>query len=326
MKNTFLTILSLCLFTLAASAQGTVQHTAKGGVQCQIITPNTGEKIKQNDVITFQAIQKTDKDSILFSTFLQGQPVKVQVHPSTSVGDLMDVFPLLALNDSAIVKVPVDSIFKGHEESRPPFLVKGSNLTFIIKILKIQSLNEAIAERNAGLEKIKAAEKAGADTYIKAHKLATQTTASGLRYVITKMGTKPKPLAGDTLQVNYTGYTLDGKVFDTSVEANAKAAGLQQPGRNYEPIKFPVGQQKVIEGWDEALLLMNEGSKATLVIPSQLAYGERGGGEAIPPFSTLVFDVELVKVNRSKHIPAKAAVKSPVKAPLKKHVTAKKKI
>ncbi|MDB5061848.1 MAG: peptidylprolyl isomerase, partial [Mucilaginibacter sp.] len=149
MKNTFLTIFSLCSFTLAAIAQGTVQHTAKG-VQCQIVTPNTGEKIKQNDVITFQAIQKTDKDSILFSSFLQGQPVKVQVHPSTSVGDLMDVFPLLALNDSAIVKVPVDSIFKGHEESRPPFLVKGSNLTFIIKILKIQSLNEAIAERNAG--------------------------------------------------------------------------------------------------------------------------------------------------------------------------------
>jgi FKBP-type peptidyl-prolyl cis-trans isomerase len=126
--------------------------------------------------------------------------------------------------------------------------------------------------------------------------------------------------------VNYTGYTLDGKVFDSSVEAKAKAAGLQQPGRNYEPIKFPVGQKQVIEGWDEALLLMNEGSKATLVIPSQLAYGERGSGETIPPFSTLVFDVELVKVNRIKHIPAKAATKAPVKAPLKKRVAAKKKI
>ncbi|MFA6084358.1 FKBP-type peptidyl-prolyl cis-trans isomerase [Mucilaginibacter sp.] len=325
MKNTFLTILSLGLFTLAASAQGTLQRTANG-LQYQIFTPNTGEKIKQNDVITFHAVQKTDKDSVLFSTYLQGQPVKAQVHPSTNIGDLMDIFPLLALNDSAMIKVPIDSIFKGHEESRPPFLVKGGNLTFLIKILRIQSLDEAIAERNAGLEKIKTAEKAGADAYIKEHKLATQTTPSGLRYVITKPGTKPKPLAGDTLLVNYAGYTLDGKVFDSCIESVAKAAGLQQPGRTYGPIKFPVGKQKVIAGWDEALLLMNEGSKATLVVPSQLAYGDQGSGETIPPFSTLVFDVEMVKVNRAKHAPVKAGVKAPVKAPLKKKVATKKKV
>ncbi|WP_374951791.1 FKBP-type peptidyl-prolyl cis-trans isomerase [Mucilaginibacter sp.] len=323
MKNTFFTIALIVLAVFSAVAQAGMQRTAKGAL-CQIISTNAGEKIKQNDVITFQAVQRTDKDSILFSTYTQGQPVKAQVHPSANIGDLMDVFPMMSVNDSAVVKVPVDSIFKGHEEARPPFLAKGGNLIFNIKILKVQSLADAIAERNAGLEKLKIAEKTGADAYIKSNNLAVKTTASGLRYIVTKTGAKAKPMPGDTVQVNYTGKTLDGKVFDSSVEANAKAAGLQQPGRNYEPIKFPLGAQAVIAGWDEGLQLLNEGSKATFIIPSNLGYGDRGSGEAIPPFSTLVFDVELVKVNRAKH--TAPVVKKGAKAPLKKRTAAKKKI
>jgi FKBP-type peptidyl-prolyl cis-trans isomerase FkpA len=326
MKNTFYIIALLLAFGLSASAQVGMQRTAQG-VQYQVITKNTGEKIKQNDVITFHAIQKTDKDSILFSTYLQGQPVKVQVHPSTNIGDLMEIFPLLTVNDSAIVKVPVDSIFKGHETQRPPFLPKGGNIVFSLKILKVQSLDAALAERNAGLAKLKADEKLTADAYLKKHNLTPKVTSSGLKYVITSAGTKPKPVAGDTVQVNYTGRTTDEQVFDSSIEAEAKASGLNQPGRNYEPIKFVVGTSQVIKGWDEGLLLLNEGSKAKFIIPSDLAYGERGGGEAIKPYSTLVFDVELVKVTHPKKAPVKAGTRSSAKkrSVVKKRTVTKKK-
>ncbi|MBD1394186.1 FKBP-type peptidyl-prolyl cis-trans isomerase [Mucilaginibacter glaciei] len=326
MKNIFYTILLVSVAGLSANAQTGMQRNAKG-VQYQLISKNAGEKIKQNDVITFQAVQRTDKDSILFSTYLQGQPVKAQVRPSTNIGDLMDIFPLMGAGDSAVVKVPIDSIFKGHEEARPPFLLKGGNLVFNIKIVQVQSLNEAMAERNAAFEKMKMTEKAGADTYIKSHNLAVTTTPSGLRYIITKVGTKPKPLTGDTLTINYVGRTLDGKLFDTSIESVAKAGGTYMEGRPYEPIQFPHNMQKVIAGWDEALSLLNEGSKATLIIPSNLAYGERGSGEKIPPFSTLVFDVEMVKVNRVKHtaVAAKTGAKKPAKTPLKKRAPLKKK-
>jgi FKBP-type peptidyl-prolyl cis-trans isomerase len=119
---------------------------------------------------------------------------------------------------------------------------------------------------------------------------------------------------------------LSGKLFDTSIEANAKAAGVQQPGRPYEPISVVLGEHRVISGWDEGLLLLNEGSKATFIIPSNLAYGERPNGE-IPGYSTLVFDIELVKVKPGKHAavtPKPAAGKTPLKKAGAKKPAAKK--
>jgi FKBP-type peptidyl-prolyl cis-trans isomerase FkpA len=318
MMKYILFILALTI-VVKANAQTEMQHTPKGAAY-QIFTPNTGDKIKLNDVITFQFIQKTDKDSVLFSTYAAGHPVQAQIQPSQNVGDLMEIFPLLALNDSALVKVPTDSIFKGHEDQRPAFFPKGSFLNFTLKIVKVQSLDEAIAERNAAAEKVKEEETVNATKYIADHKLVLKTTASGLKYVITKPSLKRKVLKGDTVLVNYAGRSLDDKVFDSSIESVAKTAGLNQPGRTYEPIQVIVGTGGVIPGWDEGLLLLNEGSKATFVVPSALAYGAQGAGDDIKPYSTLVFDVEVVKLKPIKH---PVAVKKPLakKKPVAKKTT-----
>ena len=281
-----------------------MQRTPKG-VLYQLFPSAPGEKIKENDIITFNLIQKTDKDSVLASSYTMGHPVQTQIRTPQNVGDLMDIFPLMSVNDSAVVKVPVDSIFKGHEDQRPAFFAKGGYLTFNLKINKIQTLEQAIAE-------IKTAETTGAAQYITNHKLVLKTTPSGLKYVITQPSAGLKPLKGDTLLVNYAGRTLNDKVFDSSIESVAKAAGLQQPGRTYEPIQVIVGTGAVIPGWDEGLLLLNQGSKATFVIPSSLAYGDHGSGDDIKPYSTLIFDVELVKVKPIKHAPAAAPSKAPV--------------
>jgi FKBP-type peptidyl-prolyl cis-trans isomerase FkpA len=321
MKKYIFGILLLCASTISAKAQSDLQRTARG-VQYIIFTHNPGEKIKQNDVITIDVIQKTDKDSVVSSTYTMGHPIKIQVQPSQALTDMMDIFPLLAANDSALVKMPSDSVFNGHEESRPAFFPKGSNINFYIKVQKIQSLSDAIAERNADIEKVKSEEGAQAAKYIADNKLVVKTTPSGLKYVITKTSLKPRPLAGDTVSVNYTGKLLNGQVFDSSIEAVAKTSGLDQQGRTYEPIKFPVGNGQVIKGWDEGLLLLHEGEKAILIIPSALAYGNEGSGP-IPPASTLVFDVELVSVKRIKH--AAPVAKKPVVHHYYHHTVTKKK-
>lgn len=337
MMKKYLFFLMVALPALSMAQAPTTQRTPQGA-QCQIYSKGNAGKIKTDDVITFNVIQKTDKDSVLFNSWTMGHPIKLQVQPTQNVGDLMQVFPLLAQQDSAIVRVPTDSVFAGHEESRPPFLPKGSNMVFVVKIEKVQSLNDAIAERNAAMDKMRSAEKATADKYIADHKLDLKSTTSGLRYVITRPSVKRKVISGDTLLVNYAGRTTNDKLFDSSIEAVAKEGGLVQPGRPYEPLKLVVGQGQVIRGWDEGLLLLNEGSKATFVIPSELAYGEQGAGDDIGPFSTLIFDVDVVKIIPAKakaakpgvakagaakpatgaKTPAKTPAKAPAKAPAKK--------
>ena len=114
-------------------------------------------------------------------------------------------------------------------------------------------------------------------------KEGVQTTASGLQYVVEKEGEGAQPTAEDEVTVHYTGKLLNGTVFDSSVNRG-------------EPATFPLN--RVIPGWTEGVQLMKEGAKYTFFIPSDLAYGPQGVPNAIPPHSTLIFEVELIKVNK----------------------------
>ena len=113
------------------------------------------------------------------------------------------------------------------------------------------------------------------------------TTASGLQIIDSKEGTGATPKTGQTCVMHYTGWLYEngqkGKKFDSSVDRN-------------EPFEFPIGQRRVIAGWDEGVATMKVGGKRTLIIPPQLGYGARGAGGVIPPNATLIFEVELLGV------------------------------
>ena len=126
-----------------------------------------------------------------------------------------------------------------------------------------------------------AAEKGAAFLKENASKEGVKTTPSGLQYKITKEGEGKSPKATDTVVVHYKGTLLDGTEFDSSIKRG-------------EPATFPLN--RVIPGWTEGLQLLKEGGKATLYIPSKLAYGERGAGGKIGPNEALIFEVELIKI------------------------------
>ncbi|MEI6048404.1 MAG: FKBP-type peptidyl-prolyl cis-trans isomerase [Bacteroidota bacterium] len=112
-------------------------------------------------------------------------------------------------------------------------------------------------------------------------KAGVTVTASGLQYEVIKMGTGPKPTAQSTVKVHYVGTLIDGTEFDSSIKRNM-------------PAEFPVSG--VIKGWTEALQLMPVGSKFKLCLPQSIAYGASGAGEVIKPYSTLIFEVELLEI------------------------------
>lgn len=115
----------------------------------------------------------------------------------------------------------------------------------------------------------------------------TVTTASGLKYVVGKRTGGAAALPGKAVEVHYSGYLMDGKKFDSSRDRG-------------EPFEFVLGQGLVIKGWDEGIALMSVGDQLRLIIPPQLAYGDRGAGNVIPPNATLIFDVELMGVGEPK--------------------------
>lgn len=141
-----------------------------------------------------------------------------------------------------------------------------------------QEERERQRRREAGKSAKAAGEKYLAEN---AKKPNVKQTASGLQYEVLTEGTGRKPKATDTVKVHYEGFLTDGTVFDSSIQRG-------------EPISFPLNG--VIAGWTEGLQLMAEGAKYRLFIPYNLGYGEHGAGASIPPYSTLIFDVELIEV------------------------------
>jgi len=115
------------------------------------------------------------------------------------------------------------------------------------------------------------------------------TTTSGLTYMVTRRSQERQPLPGETVMVNYTGLLGSGVKFDSSLDRG-------------QPIEFPLGKGRVIKGWDEGIAKLRIGEQATLIIPPQLGYAERGAGGVIPPNATLIFLVELVGIKEQPKV------------------------
>jgi FKBP-type peptidyl-prolyl cis-trans isomerase FkpA len=319
MKTKFM-FLALAAIALASCNAGFKKGEA--GLLYNIVVDKDGPTIKDGDFLSVEAIEKTDADSVLLNTYEQGHPALMLMQPGHGKGDVTSAIKFLSEGDSAIVKVNIDSIaVKGQQ--RPP--IKGKYIVFYLKVDKViakGNLNDQVFKGRIDdyvkslTEQIKKHEPMAINKYVTDNKLKLTTTPSGLGYVITKQGDGPKPAPGDTVAVYYTGRFLTGKVFETNVKDVAVKEKLQiNPMNPYKPIRFPIGAPGMIAGWNEAIPMLNKGSKATLVLPSSLAYGAQGN-QMIPGFTPLVFEVELVDViHPDPNAPKPVAQVPPAQAP-----------
>ncbi|HYK77212.1 MAG TPA: FKBP-type peptidyl-prolyl cis-trans isomerase [Daejeonella sp.] len=285
----------------------------EGDMEYKIFTDKAGETIKDGDFVAFNAIEKTEEDSVLYSSYDLDRPSLLIKEKSVFAGDLFAALGMLSEGDSAIFKINIDSMVTKLGRPKPEH-TKGKYLLYTLKIEKVipkgQLTDSVFRTKIDGylkeeMDKAKNGELAKFNAYLKKENLKPTVTTSGLNYVVTQEGSGAKAVAGDTVMINYTGKFLGGKVFDTSIESVAKASGTFNQMRPYEPLKMTAGMNASIPGFEEALLLFPKGTKATLILPSKLAYGEQGN-QGIPPFTPLVFEVEIVNI-----IPGKGQLPPP---------------
>lgn len=275
----------------------------EGDMLYKIHNDKSGDAIKEGDFVAFKAIEKTEGDSVLYSSYDYDRPSLMIVEKSLFKGDLIAGLALLSEGDSAIFKINIDSMVQKMGRPRPADTTK-KYLVYSIKIDKVipkGTLTDSLFRGKideflkAESDLAKSSESAKVKAYVSSKGLKPAATASGLNYVISKEGTGAKANPGDTVVVNYTGMFLSGKVFDSSLPEVAKKNGTFNPQRPYEPLKLPVGLGGSIPGFEEGLMLLNKGAKATLILPSTLAYGEQGN-QGIPPFTPLIFEVDMVNI------------------------------
>jgi len=316
-----LVIIAMAALAFAGCKGGLKQ--GPGGMLYSIHTDKSGQTIKEGDFISFNLILKTEGDSVLGSTYDLGRPIRQLVQKEQHKGDLTTGMFLLSEGDSATIKLNIDSMFK-KGMPKPPG-IKGNYMVYEIKIDKVipkGTLTDPLFQGKisdyfkAEAEELKKSEPAKIKKYVADKNLKTTTTASGLQYVITKPGSGANLAIGDTAVVNYTGRTLSGKLFDSSIKEEViKSKAQFDPRRKYEPIRVAVGATGpggVIKGWDEGLQLLNKGAKATLVIPSNLGWGEQGAPPFITPYSPVVFDMEVIDiVHANPNAPKNAAPQMP---------------
>ena len=285
MKNLKI-IIACLLFASFAQAQKAVKYSKSKttGLSYVMHKSNKGPKLKLDDVVTLNLKYITSKDSLVFDSWKMGKPIQLKIAKSSFKGDLMDGLTLLTVGDSASFLINADSLFtKTFGAPRPAFIDSSSFLSFTVKVISTTTdaalkAEELKAEKENAMKENEVIAK-----YIADKQITPSKSSSGLMYIISEPGAGEQAQAGKTVKVHYTGRLLDGTKFDSSLDRN-------------EPIEFKLGQGMVIKGWDEGIALLKVGGKALLIIPSNLAYGSRGAGGVIPPFSPLTFEVELVSV------------------------------
>ncbi|SMG20817.1 FKBP-type peptidyl-prolyl cis-trans isomerase [Marivirga sericea] len=305
-KNLAIALISIML--LGACNSEKKEKTADG-VEYVLVESENGANFEEGDFAIFSLKLVDSKDSVLLDSEEVGElPVQINDSILSKRGPLFSILKELQLGDSIKTKLTASQVLtEGFNQPVAEDKEAGENLTVYAKA--IQKLDTAgfmewqQQKRAEAMEKMKedAEKQKGIDDqlikdFLSKNGIEAERTESGLYYMITEETSGEKPAPGDTVSVNYVGKLMDGTVFDTSFEDIAKEADIYNPEREYGPIEIPIGKGRVIRGWDEGIMLLNEGSEATLFIPSGLAYGSRAAGAKIPANSSLVFDVELVEV------------------------------
>lgn len=302
------------MLAVAAVAMGVLQgcepeeRTTQSGLKYTVIEEGDG-KLPEEGEFMIMNMSYGVGDSVWMDTN-DRYPVILPKEDSAwrAGGKIHEIFADLKVGDSVTFNVSAETLFaKTWNQPVPPDLSPETMIYFNLGVDSTMTSQEygAWQQKMMDEERIKqeglmeeqlSKDKSLIENYLQENNIEAQQTESGLYYVIHEQGSGVEANPLDTVSVNYTGYLLNGDVFDTSSESLAKEKDVFVDGRPYGPIDFVLGRDRIIRGWHEGIDLLNKGGKATLYVPSNLGYGPNAASEKIPANSVLVFDVELVDI------------------------------
>lgn len=276
-KRSTLSLVLYLVGCLSLTAQQVTAALKAGVLRYDIIAANqTTRKTASVDLLEVDyRMAVASNDSVLAETFTKNQHVTIPANHS-SFGS---VFKHVRAGDRVTIIILADSFYKQTMRTPTPSYIKqGDSLHFYIKVYDVMNEKEfAAKEYSKETAQIKEDSIAFAN-YVQMYN-RVQKTHSGLHYVVSAYGNGKQASIGSKVTVRYKGYTYDGKVFE----------------RNQAGFTFTLGRKEVIDGWEEGIALMKEGARYKLIIPQHLAYGA-SGSDVIAPFTSVIFDIELLKV------------------------------
>lgn len=231
----------------------------ESGVKYVFLEEGTGKNLVPGEKIRFHYVGKLTDGTQFESSYDYGEPYTHVVGSNDVIVGLRDAISNLSVGDIALVHIPSHLAYGDQSTGLIP---PNSDLIFQIEIVEVIPKPTMFDTEGAVL----------------------RSSGSGLQYYILNETEGEPARVGDIVFIHYTGYLEDGTIFDSSVERG-------------EPYGFQLGVDPMISGWDEGVQLLKVGEKAQLIIPPEIGYGERGNGP-IPPNATIIFDIELVSVQK----------------------------
>ncbi len=295
-------LLSAATLGFTACGSGGGEFKKVKGIEYKIVKDVEGKTAVIGDIVEFNIIAKADT-ATLNDTWKQGRPAMMRLD-SARTGDLQAVLPFLSVGDSAIVLISCDTILKNIPPDQmnrlPPWLKKGNKVTINVSVVSIKTeeqynkdMEGKQAEEMKKMEEAKAAQMPIDDKilqdYFAKNNIKATKTASGLYYTIQRPGSGAAIEKGQTVSMKYTGKLLDGTAFDSNIDTAIGHHGT-------DPLTFSVGMGQMIPGVDEGAGLLKKGAKATLYLPSPIAYGPQSPNPKIPANAVMMFEIEVTDV------------------------------
>lgn len=283
MRSAFILACSILFFYGCNS--DSAKETTTSGIEITYIKKGN-LKPEYGNLLLINTRYETQEGSILLQSKPEDpMPVLYNDQTKSEAGLLKEVLDNLKIGDSVYFEIPTKDLFEvTFNVAVPDSLDPNDNLKFYMGLESQMTENEyrayVVAKELELAEPNFQKEESELDQYIRELGKQTEKMDVGIYYTVLEKGSDVKIENGDYIDVRYKGMLLNGKEFDSGVYS------------------FNVGNEEVIKGWDYAFKEFSEGTRATLYIPSRFAYGSRGSGRAIPPFSTLVFDVEVLEVKK----------------------------